>query len=127
MGTTRLLLATLAFAPFLLTPAQAGASGNSPASVNNAAFYTLPTFSVKLTQGGSLRATIVLMGATAAQIEPKLPQITDALNGYLKDTKPTELAGPGMEAIKQGILARINPIISPAAVSMVMFKEMIVQ
>ena len=98
-------------------------------------FYTLPDFLVNLnTQGKAssfLKATIVIEVAQQGDvplIEANLPRISDAFSTYLRELRPSDLAGSaGIQRLREELVLRINKVVTPVKVNDVLFKDIVVQ
>lgn len=98
-------------------------------------FYTLPEFLVNLNTGGKqasfLKATVILEVAhqgEVPQVEANLPRLLDALNTYLRELRPSDLAGSaGIQRLREELLLRANKTLTPIKINDVLFKEIIVQ
>jgi len=103
--------------------------------IEKAIFYTLPEFLVNLNTGGKqtsfLKATIILEVAhqnEVPQIEANLPRLTDTLNTYLRELRPSDLAGSaGIQRLREELLLRANKTLAPVKINDILFKEIIVQ
>src|SRR5262245_12931308 len=63
-----------------------------------------------------------------AQIQPNIPRMIDIFQTYLREVRPTDLAGSaGMFRLKEELTRRVNSTIAPHQVSAVLFKEILVQ
>jgi flagellar FliL protein len=63
-----------------------------------------------------------------AQIQPNIPRMVDIFQTYLREVRPTDLAGSaGMFRLKEELTRRVNSTIAPHQVSAVLFKEILVQ
>jgi flagellar FliL protein len=63
-----------------------------------------------------------------AQITPNIPRMVDIFQTYLREVRPTDLAGSaGMFRLKEELTRRVNSTIAPHQVSAVLFKEILVQ
>jgi flagellar protein FliL len=98
-------------------------------------FYTLPEFLVNLNTGGKqssfLKATVILEVAQQGevpQVEANLPRLLDAINTYLRELRPSDLAGSaGIQRLREELLLRANKTLAPIKINDVLFKEIIVQ
>ena len=98
-------------------------------------FYTLPAFLINLNSQGKaasfLKATVVIEVAhqeDVPQIEANLPRAVDALNTYLRELRPSDLAGSaGIQRLREELLLRVNKALAPIKVNDVLFKEIVVQ
>ncbi len=113
--------------------AEKGAEGKD--AVSGPVYYEMPEFLVNLTsptkQTSFLKMKITLelkSKADVKSVEKFLPRITDSFNTYLRELRPTDLAGSaGMYRLREELLLRINQAITPAEVQNILFKEVIVQ
>lgn len=63
-----------------------------------------------------------------AQIQPNIPRMVDIFQTYLREVRPSDLAGSaGMFRLKEELTRRVNSTIAPHQVSAVLFKEFLVQ
>ena len=98
-------------------------------------FYTLPEFVVNLNssskQSSFLKTTVILElphQADVAQIEANLPRVLDTLNTYLRELRPSDLAGSaGIQRLREELLLRTNKTLAPTKINDILFKEIIVQ
>jgi len=98
-------------------------------------FYTLPEFLVNLNSSGKqvnfLKCTVILEVPhqnDIKNIEANLPRLVDALNTYLRELRPSDLAGSaGIQRLREELLLRANKSLSPVKINDVLFKEVIVQ
>ena len=98
-------------------------------------FYDLPEMLVNLSPSGRkthfLKITVSLELNEAAQVEQleKLqPRIIDSFQVYLRELRIDDLAGSaGIQKLREELLVRVNTAASPARISDVLFKEMLVQ
>ena len=64
----------------------------------------------------------------AQQLQPNIPRVVDIFQTYLRELRPTDLAGSaGMFRLKEELTRRVNATIAPHQVSAVLFKEILVQ
>lgn len=64
----------------------------------------------------------------AQQLQPNIPRVVDIFQIYLRELRPTDLAGSaGMFRLKEELTRRVNATIAPHQVSSVLFKEILVQ
>jgi|SRR5215218_790243 len=62
------------------------------------------------------------------QIQPNIPRMVDIFQTYLREVRPSDLAGSaGMFRLKEELTRRVNSTIAPHQVSAVLFKEILVQ
>ncbi len=102
--------------------------------IEKAIFYTLPEFLVNLNSGKQqsfLKATVILEVAhqgDVPQIEANLPRLLDTLNTYLRELRPSDLAGSaGIQRLREELLLRANKTMAPVKINDILFKEIIVQ
>ena len=78
-----------------------------------------------------LRLKVVLEVKEEKQIEaikPTMPRVTDVFQTYLRELRPTDLAGSaGLFRLKEELTKRVNVAVAPVQVSAVLFKEVVVQ
>ena len=103
--------------------------------VEKSVFYTLPEFLVNLNSNGKanatfLKATVILEVAhkeDISKIEGNLPRLLDAVNTYLRELRPSDLAGSaGIQRLREEILLRANKTMGDVKINDVLFKEIIV-
>jgi flagellar FliL protein len=64
----------------------------------------------------------------AEMIKPSLPRVTDLFQTYLRELRPSDIAGSaGLFRLKEELTRRVNAVVSPNQVSAVLFKEVVVQ
>jgi flagellar FliL protein len=98
-------------------------------------FYTLPDFLVNLNTSGKtasfLKVSVVIELAHQTDVplvEAQLPRISDAFTTYLRELRPSDLAGSsGIQRLREELLLRVNRAIAPTKVNDVLFKEIVVQ
>ena len=98
-------------------------------------YYTLPDFLVNLNAQGKsasfLKATVVLEVAHQGDIpliEANLPRVSDAFTTYLRELRPSDLAGSaGIQRLREELLLRVNNVVSPVKINDVLFKDVVVQ
>ncbi len=103
--------------------------------VNAAVYYTLPEFLVNLNGSGKssvfLKTTVVLevtKQTDVPAIESSLPRLVDGINTYLRELRPSDVAGSaGIQRLREEILLRVNKAIAPKQINDVLFKEIVVQ
>lgn len=112
--------------------AEIGADGQP---VEKAVFYTLPEFLVNLNAKGKsnasfLKTTVILEVAHKAditKIEANLPRMIDAVNTYLRELRPSDLAGTsGIQRLREELLLRANKTLGDVKINDVLFKEIVV-
>jgi flagellar FliL protein len=65
---------------------------------------------------------------TAAQIQPSLPRVEDALQAFLRELRPSELDGSaGTYYLREELLRRVNLAVHPAKVDAILFRDMLIQ
>jgi flagellar protein FliL len=109
--------------------------GEDGKPVDKPIFYTLPEFLVNLNSGSKqtsfLKATVILELARQSdvpQIEANLPRLLDTLNTYLRELRPSDLAGSaGIQRLREELLLRGNKTLAPVKINDILFKEIIVQ
>lgn len=115
---------------------QAGAMlGPDGKPIEKVVYYTLPDFLMNLNAGGKqtsfLKTTIVLEIGRQEDIpliEAHLPKLLDAFNTYLRELRPSDLAGSaGLQRLREELLLRANKSLDPVKVNDVLFKEILVQ
>lgn len=97
--------------------------------------YDLPEFLVNLNTNGKgtsyLKTSVTLElknQDSVANVDKNLPKIVDAVNTYLRELRPSDLAGSaGIYRLREELMLRINRAIYPAEVLDIYFREMIVQ
>lgn len=103
--------------------------------IEKAIFYTLPEFLVNLNSSGKgsatfLKTTVILEVAhkgDISKIESNLPRLIDAVNTYLRELRPSDLAGSaGIQRLREEILLRANKSLGDVKINDVLFKEIIV-
>lgn len=98
-------------------------------------YMELPEFLVNLTPPGGktsfLKMTVTLELATPkakAMAEVNKPRLQDAFNTYLREMRPSDLAGSaGIYRLREELLARVNKVLEPEVVKDILFGEIIVQ
>lgn len=99
-------------------------------------YYTLPEFLVNLSSSTN-QTSFIKMKVTLEMpseqdrlvAEERLPRIQDIINTYLRDLRPSDLAGTaGMYRLKEELLARVNKVLAPdAKVNHILFTEILIQ
>lgn len=78
-----------------------------------------------------LKLKIVLEVKEEKQVEaikPAMPRVTDIFQTYLRELRPSDLAGSaGLFRLKEELTKRVNLAVAPIQVSAVLFKEVMVQ
>ena len=103
--------------------------------IEKAVYYTLPDFLMNLNAGGKqtsfLKTTIVLEVPRETDIpiiEANMPRLLDAYNTYLRELRPSDLAGSaGLQRLREELLLRANKALDPVKINDVLFKEILVQ
>ena len=111
-------------------------NGNAAASIKLPVFFNMPNILVNLSTSGDdhtqyLKVQVVLQLPDAAmetQIKALMPRLLDAFQSYLRELRPTDLAGSaGLYRLREELTRRVNAIIAPDRVEAVLFKEIIIQ
>src|SRR5580698_9717151 len=64
----------------------------------------------------------------AEAIKPSMPRVTDIFQTYLRELRPTDLAGSaGLFRLKEDLTRRVNAAVAPNQVNAVLFKEVVIQ
>lgn len=101
-----------------------------------AVFMDVPEVMVNLASGAGeriqyLKVKVVLEVKDqphVAQIQPVLPRVMDVFQTYLRELRPTDLAGSaGLFRLKEELTRRVNLAIAPNQVNAVLFKEILIQ
>ena len=108
-----------------------GPEGGPPKPV----YYELPEFLVNLTatpgKVSFLKMSVTLElrdQASVAIVEASKPRIIDAFNTYLREVRPTDLAGSaGIFRLRGELMARINRTVEEGLVKDILFSQIIVQ
>lgn len=103
--------------------------------ITKSVYYTLPEFLVNLNSGNKqssfLKTTVIIEVQKATDvpmIEANLPRLVDGINTYLRELRPSDLAGSaGIQRLREEILLRVNKAIAPTQINDVLFKEIVVQ
>lgn len=67
-------------------------------------------------------------GRAEAEVKPLMPRVEDALQTYMRDLRPSDLAGSmGLYRLREELLRRVNVAVYPAKVEAVLFKDLVVQ
>lgn len=62
------------------------------------------------------------------EVKPLLPRVEDAFQVYMRELRPSDLAGSaGLYRLREELLRRVNVAIHPAKAEAVLFKDMVVQ
>lgn len=98
-------------------------------------YFELPQMLVNLSTSGrrtSFLKIVVSLELTSeadkARLEESLPRIIDNFQVYLRELRVEDLRGSaGLYRLREELLFRVNAAVSPARVTDVLFKEMLVQ
>jgi flagellar FliL protein len=78
-----------------------------------------------------LKVKVVLEVKEEKQVElikPTMPRVTDIFQTYLRELRPSDLAGSaGLFRLKEELTRRVNAAVSPGQVNAVLLKEVVVQ
>ncbi|GJE28518.1 flagellar basal body-associated protein FliL [Methylobacterium organophilum] len=76
-----------------------------------------------------LRVALELKDAKVEQeVSPLLPRVEDAFQTYMRELRPSDLAGSaGLYRLREELLRRVNVAIHPAKAEAVLFKDVAVQ
>lgn len=112
------------------------ASKEDNAAAAKIAYYQLPEFLVNLS-GSTTQTSFIKMRVTLELpsekdlliAQERLPRLQDTFNTYLRDLRPSDLAGTaGMYRLKEELLARANHTLAPEGrVNHILFTEILVQ
>lgn len=99
------------------------------------AYYELPEFLVNLSNNQNrvsylkMSVTLELRNAEAAKtVDENKPRIMDVFNTYLRELRPSDLAGSaGIYRLREELMTRLNNTIEPELVKDILFSEIIVQ
>jgi flagellar FliL protein len=114
---------------------EGGEKGGKVEKYTGPIYFEMPEFLVNLNTAGKqvsflkMKVTLELKKKADLKIvEGFMPRITDSFNTYLRELRPTDLAGSaGMYRLREELLLRINQAIAPAKVENILFKEVIIQ
>ena len=98
-------------------------------------FYELPEFLINLNSSGArvsflkVSVTLELRDQKAALVVDEYkPRIMDAFNTYLRELRPSDLAGSaGIYRLREELMTRLNNTIEPDLVKDILFSEILVQ
>lgn len=116
--------------------APASADGQPGVPVSAAVFYDLPEMLVDINSTDNRRRTFLKLRVAlelgsptdTAQVEAMMPRVIDNFQVYLRELRIEDLQGAeGMYRLREELLVRVNAAVSPARVSDVLFKEMLIQ
>jgi flagellar FliL protein len=117
--------------------AAAGAHGEEAAAGGGAGavYFELPQMLVNLSTSGRRTSFLKIVvslelanGTDKASLESALPRIIDNFQVYLRELRVEDLRGSaGLYRLREELLFRVNAAASPARVTDVLFKEMLVQ
>ena len=104
-------------------------------SEHGTVYFELPQMLVNLSSSGrrtSFLKIVVSLELTSekdkASLETALPRIIDNFQVYLRELRVEDLRGSaGLYRLREELLFRVNAAVSPARVTDVLFKEMLVQ
>ena len=104
-------------------------------SGQGAAYFELPQMLVNLSSSGRRTSFLKIVvslelanEADKASLENALPRIIDNFQGELRERRVEDLRGSaGLYRLREELLFRVNAAVSPARVTDVLFKEMLVQ
>lgn len=99
------------------------------------AYYSMPEMIINLSSPGKtasfVKATVILElnnKLDAVPIEANLPRLMDAFNTYVRELRPSDLAGSaGIARLREELLLRANKALDPLKINDVLFKEIVVQ
>jgi flagellar protein FliL len=78
-----------------------------------------------------LKVKVVLEVKEEKQVEvikPAMPRVTDIFQTYLRELRPSDLAGSaGLFRLKEELTRRVNAAVSPGQINAVLLKEVVVQ
>jgi flagellar FliL protein len=111
------------------------AEGHAAEPEHGTIYYELPQMLVNLSTSGrrtSFLKIVVSLELTTeedkAALESALPRIIDNFQVYLRELRVEDLRGSaGLYRLREELLFRVNTAVSPARVTDVLFKEMLVQ
>ena len=82
-------------------------------------------------KGGFLKLKVALELKDAkvdGEVKPLLPRVEDAFQTYMRELRPSDLAGSaGLYRLREELLRRVNVAIHPAHAEAVLFKDVVVQ
>ncbi len=62
------------------------------------------------------------------EVKPLLPRVEDAFQTYMRELRPSDLAGSaGLYRLREELLRRVNVAIHPAKAEAVLFKDVVIQ
>ncbi len=76
-----------------------------------------------------LRVALELKDAKVeGEVKPLLPRVEDAFQVYMRELRPTDLAGSaGLYRLREELLRRVNIALYPAKAEAVLFKDVVIQ
>ena len=76
-----------------------------------------------------LRVALELKDSKVEQaVKPLMPRVEDAFQTYMRELRPSDLAGSaGLYRLREELLRRVNVAIHPAKAEAVLFKDVVVQ
>jgi len=115
--------------------AAAEENGAEAEAARGTVYFELPQMLVNLSTSGrrtSFLKIVVSLELTSeadkASLEESLPRIIDNFQVYLRELRVEDLRGSaGLYRLREELLFRVNAAVSPARVTDVLFKEMLVQ
>lgn len=115
----------------------AGEQGEEAAAGGGAGavYFELPQMLVNLSTSGRRTSFLKIVvslelanGTDRASVESAMPRIIDNFQVYLRELRVEDLRGSaGLYRLREELLFRVNAAVSPARVTDVLFKEMLVQ
>jgi flagellar FliL protein len=99
-------------------------------------YYELPEFLVNLSAGNQNRISFLKMSVTlelrnqaaVAELEANKPRVMDAFNTYLREMRPSDLAGSaGIYRLREELMTRLNGTIEEGLVKDILFSEILIQ
>jgi flagellar FliL protein len=82
-------------------------------------------------KGGYLKLKVALElknGLVEEQVKPLLPRVEDTFQTYMRELRPSDIAGSaGLYRLREELLRRVNVAIHPAKAEAVLFKDVVVQ
>ncbi|MDH3739822.1 MAG: flagellar basal body-associated FliL family protein [Alphaproteobacteria bacterium] len=116
-------------------PAEGNGGDAGHGNAHSTSYYELPQMLVNLSSSGRrtnyLKIVVSLeltSEADKALLESALPRIVDNFQIYLRELRVEDLRGSaGLYRLREELLFRVNAAVSPARVTDVLFKEMLIQ
>lgn len=108
---------------------------SDPLLVEQTVYFDLDEFLVNLNNPGKQVSFLKMMVTlelpnlkTKQSVEANMPRIRDSFQVYLRELRSSDLQGSaGVHRLREELLLRVNKVISPDAISDILFKEIIVQ